>query len=91
MKQVTTRKPHQCYGCGDVFPAKTPMVCQCNIIDGSFCVTYFCLVCKHIWDEIHKVDRYAYESLFEGDLKAEDPDEWERVRVSLFQPQATPK
>ena len=45
---VTTRKPHQCWGCGGVFPAGSKMEDTVGVWRGEFYGFYYCETC-HDW------------------------------------------
>ena len=47
-KIVTTRKPHLCHGCGDLFPAGTQMRYWSGIYEGDFNSGYMCTTCDEI-------------------------------------------
>lgn len=47
-KDLKIRKEQQCFSCLRTFPKDTLMYYQVSIIDGDFCTTYTCNVCKEI-------------------------------------------
>jgi len=76
-KTIITRKSHQCWGCGDVFPEKTSMVYSTNIDGGQFCHAYWCEICEEIMGGL---DDWEREDGFNcGDIKQNYPDEYKEV------------
>ena len=75
---VTTRKSHNCGGCGNVFPAKTKMWTQTNADDGTVWTVYLCFVCDDYWTKNQKEieEFYPYE-LFE------DQEHYEKHKRSI--------
>ena len=47
-KLVTARKPHQCWGCAETFPAGTRMDHTAGVWSGDFYSSYYCETC-HDW------------------------------------------
>jgi hypothetical protein len=82
-KLVKTRKPHRCFGCAKTYPAASLLHYSSGVNEDGMWSTYFCQVCKDIWDAMHKEDPFAYESIFEGDLFSECPEEWLSVQARL--------
>jgi len=80
-KTVKTRKPHRCFGCAKTYPAGSFLRYSSGVGEDGIWSTYFCSVCREIWDQIHTLDRFAYESILEGDLFAESPDEWLSIQA----------
>lgn len=79
-ERVTTRKPHQCWGCQHKTP-KGEIMLRCTAVDmGRISSTYFCAVCEAVMDEWHADDR---EWIDEGGIKSGDPDSWEEVRKEI--------
>lgn len=67
-KIVKIRKPHDCFGCGEIFPKGTEMECQVNKDDGELYRLYICLPCAKHWNEPFKdsfVDALGYGELKE--------------------------
>ena len=80
-KVVKTRKPHRCYGCYQSQPIGSLLRYESGTVDGGMWSRYMCEVCQEIWDAMHKEDPFAYESIFEGDLFSECPDEWLAIQI----------
>ncbi len=58
-KLVTTRKPHQCWGCEKVFPAGTKLSCVTTADGGEFNTVYWCARCQEVLQEHGEdIDRY---------------------------------
>ena len=61
---VTTKKQHNCYGCGRVFKSGTSMTSAACKINGSFGNKYFCESCHHIMVTKGKtIDKFWYGEL----------------------------
>lgn len=78
-KKVVTRKPHECIGCGEIFPKGTRMNLQTSVQDCGICSVYTCLDCERLmpyWDTSLE-DGYPYgfarelmdDLEFEGSIK----------------------
>ena len=74
-KVVKTRKPHRCYGCYQLQPVGSLLRYESGTIDGGMWSSYMCPVCQEIWEDMHKQDPFAYESISEGDL-FEAKEDW---------------
>ena len=70
---VTTRKPHRCFGCSREFPAGTKMEYRIWI-DDRWMHEYFCGTCLEVEKELTKMGDLEY---CRGDLR-EDALEYER-------------
>ncbi len=66
-KFVTTRKPHQCWGCGEAFPAGTRMDYTTGVFCGDFYSSYYCEDC-HDW-LAHADPEYFQDGIGFGDVK----------------------
>ena len=67
-KHVTTRKPHQCWGCTQMFPAGTEMDRVTSAEDREISTVYWCGHCWAILKEHGRdIDRYD-DGLFLGDV-----------------------
>ena len=44
---VTTRKPHQCWGCAETFPPGTRMDLTAGVFQGDFHSAYYCEDCSN--------------------------------------------
>jgi|SRR6478672_113203 len=62
-KTVVTRKPHDCWGCGESFPPGSKLRYIFSIWQDEPCSIYYCDLCDHLTD-IDDCD----EGYFEGDL-----------------------
>lgn len=71
-KDVTTRKPHRCFGCNREFPAGTRMEYR-SWIDDRWAHGYFCRTCLEVEGELRKEGFLEY---CRGDLR-EDALEYE--------------
>ena len=78
-KEVTTRKPHVCWGCGLKYPPGTRMGAVTAVYD-AIETTYWCPVCQEYWDR----HEYGDEVMF-GGLRRGDPEGWEAIRQELEQ------
>ena len=77
VRQVVTRKPHRCWGCGRRFPPGSSLQRVTDVEHGQFSRLYWCDVCREILAKYHHGDGFEM-----GDLKDEDPD-WEAIRERL--------
>ena len=76
-KRVKTKKEHQCWGCGEVYPSGIEMEYVTNV-DGGFYHSYWCDVCCAL---ISKLERWELEDGFLiGDLKQNYIEEWNNVK-----------
>lgn len=61
---VTTKKQHNCYGCGRVFKSGTLMISAVCKINGSLGSKYFCNSCYHTMTIKGKtIDKFWYGEL----------------------------
>lgn len=66
-KEVLTRKPHNCFGCMDVYPAKSKMYKNDGINEGNEIYSlYFCSICNAY---INNVDVFEDGGIHCGELK----------------------
>ncbi len=63
---VTTRKPHQCWGCAETFPAGTRMDYVAGVFDGDFSSTYYCETCS---EYLSAHPEYFEDGIGFGDVK----------------------
>ena len=73
-KEVTIRKPHQCFSCLRKFPIGTKMRYWVGTVDGDFNSVYICTICEQIMsfdDENEYPEGYVTEMLEQG----ESPEE----------------
>ena len=79
-KHVVTRKEHECWGCGILYPKKTEMhVINAVDDDKQFMTTYWCKVCQEYWDK-----NMSYGDEIDcGDLKFNDPEGWEKIILAF--------
>ncbi len=78
-RQVTTRKAHQCHGCGDEIPAGTTALLLKQVEDGEIGRTYWCAVCQ----EYARTFDWPEDGVFLGELRSEDPEGWAAARQRL--------
>lgn len=64
---VTTRKPHQCWGCGEMFPAGSRMEHTAGVWGGDFYSSYYCDTC-HDW-LVENQDYFLDNGIGLGDVK----------------------
>ena len=76
VRRVKTRKPHACWGCARVMPTGTEMDVITSTDEG-ISSDYWCDVCQVVWSDGY----YADDRVGLGDVKANDPGEWERMRL----------
>lgn len=70
-KTVSTRKPHNCFGCGRKFPKGTKMEASCVVECGSIRTDYLCLTCVDITSHMSWGDEFGYSELREEALERE--------------------
>lgn len=76
-KKVKTRKPHRCFGCNEIIPAKTEDVQFTTIAnDGSVYTNYTCTRCEE-WINKNR-DYFECGEFYRGDIKEAmiDSGEW---------------
>lgn len=75
---VTTRKSHQCHGCGRTYPAKRKMVYATYVDGGDIVSCYWCDTC------IKYLDKYAEsgEEFGFGEIYDNDKERWEELEVN---------
>jgi hypothetical protein len=72
---VTTRKPHQCWGCKREFPAGSKLEAITNV-DEVIQTTYWCPVCVEVWNIL---GLGAGDDVACGELRASETDLWEET------------
>ena len=78
-KQVTTRKPHNCWGCAREFPTGTVLLFIKSVDDGLIFSIYWCEVCQEVLRECadsDSDDEYNYGEVTEYDY-------WEEARLEI--------
>lgn len=78
-RQVTTRKPHQCFGCGRTFPTGTLMGLIVQVDDGEFDRMYWCYICSAYWHEYYQHG----DEINEGELRTENPEGYAEFEAAL--------
>ncbi|MDD4181976.1 MAG: hypothetical protein PHE87_10115, partial [Victivallaceae bacterium] len=79
-KKVKTRKAHRCHGCSREIIAGSIAHYQVTVDNGDFLSVYFCNVC------IEYMSRIIFnndDGIAEGELKEDDYDGWEAVRLEM--------
>lgn len=76
-RRVTTRKPHRCFGCDQLYPAGTSMECVTWRDSDGIRSFHWCDVCREVW--VRGGMRYDDE-IVRGDLY---DDEWLKVKAEL--------
>jgi len=85
-QEVVTRKPHRCWGCNRVLPGGTKMQRQVDDEAGTLHATYWCLTCV----EVAGIDESYYgDGCGLGEVRENEPEEWEKVRAKMEAPAAT--
>jgi hypothetical protein len=74
-KIVKTRKEHKCWGCARSFPKNSNLEAVTAEDEGKIYTNYWCEVCRVYWTEHMLYD----DEINLGDLKANDPEEWNRI------------
>lgn len=70
-KNITTRKPHVCFGCGREFPKSTIMSRESIADGGTVWTCYLCQTCQSITSEMRYDDEFGYGDLREEALERE--------------------
>lgn len=78
-KTVITRKDHHCYGCARKFPKNSQLQVITSVDAGEFSRAYWCDTCISYG---HKHIEYG-DLIMYGELKSEDPEGWEEVRLEV--------
>lgn len=78
-KTVKTKKDHKCFGCGRKFEKGSILTSVTSVDGGEISTNYWCDVCNEYWDKFMDSEDLIYF----GDLKANDFEEWESIRVKL--------
>jgi hypothetical protein len=85
-KQVTTRKPHHCWGCAREFPVGSVLQYTESVDAGEFGRSYWCPVCAKILPEI---DPWDYGVNY-GEVRNSDIEAWEETRAKMEDTCSTP-
>lgn len=79
-KKVTTRKPHVCHGCIELYPPKTKMRYTTSVDGGIVVSAYWCQTCDEVIEKT-----YDYFDLQDGiglgEVKDNDFSYWESVHA----------
>lgn len=70
-KTVSTRKCHNCFGCGREFPKGTKMETSCVVEAGRIRTDYLCMTCVDITSHMRWDDEFGYSELREEALERE--------------------
>jgi len=65
-KIVKTRKPHQCYGCGKIFPPGIEMTYNTTVGEDGFFKGYWCDDCN---EKFKKFDEWDWENFEPGTIE----------------------
>lgn len=66
-REVITRKPHNCWGCTEIIPIKTKVMCVTSVDAGEFVTSYWCDICDKF---LRTLDYFDCENGFVyGELK----------------------
>ena len=74
-----TRKSHQCFGCGKVYPPDSTIVSSAYADGGTVFSAYWCETCQ---EYMHQHFRYGDET-GEGEIFANDPEGWNEIKKGL--------
>ena len=78
-KVVKTRKPCTCFGCARQFPAGSKLRKNTLADNGAIRTIAYCPVCDEYWDRYMEID----DMINMGDLKSEEPEQWEALRIEV--------
>lgn len=78
-RNVTTRKTHQCFGCGRFYPAKTSMGVTIFVDRKKIESVYWCPTCRAVMNR----DFEPGDDVGAGDVYAGDPDRWNEVNREI--------
>ena len=78
-REVKTRKPHRCFGCGTLYPHGTDMSVVVESEKGRAESTYWCEVCEEV---MSRTFEYG-DTCSPGDLYAGDPAYWREVKREI--------
>lgn len=71
-KVVTTRKSHQCHGCGCIYLKGSKMRYSTYAVEGTVHASYMCVTCDYIvenhWFQWDLEDGIAFASVIENDI-----------------------
>lgn len=77
--QVTTRKPHRCWGCALVYPAGSRMGADAVSEDGTVSTVYWCETCQE-----YSRQHFLYgDDCGYGELSGNDPEEWQQINDDI--------
>lgn len=81
IKNVITRKEHNCFGCARKMPKGTTMQLATSVDGGVISTERWCSVCQAYWSKhMEYGDEIGY-----GDLRFGDPEGWEQIRETIEQ------
>lgn len=75
VKKVKTRKPHKCWGCGEMIEAGSRVEYVTNVDAGQFMHSYWCNVCQKVVDGLEYWERE--DGFGFTDIKNNYPEQWE--------------
>ena len=78
-KAVKTKKDHKCFGCARKFPKGSKLQRITSADGGEIQSNYWCDVCQEYWSEYMESD----DCIGFGDLKANDFEKWEEIRMKV--------
>lgn len=81
-KQVKTKKPHQCHGCAETYPAGSTMQYNVQVDQGEILASYWCETCEAVLSSWENWQYDSGDGLGFGELKAED-ESWEGVHNEI--------
>ncbi len=79
-KDVITRKPHVCCGCGRTLPTKTAMSVVVTEDCGEIESSYWCKVCERFSAQVDMSDD---DTITLGEFRHNEPDVWETIRAEV--------
>lgn len=79
-KFVKTRKPHECWGCGLLFPAGTTMKYIVTVDQGEFGSSYWCDDCR---EYVQSLDYYETQDGFAFGEIGDRMEEEQAIRESI--------
>lgn len=84
-KNVVTRKPHSCWGCGEKFAKGSKLTRTTSADGGSVQSVYWCAICDEWWASFGYMDDDGIEF---GSLVGDD--EWKKLKKELTKPRPAP-
>lgn len=70
-KNIRTRKPHHCFGCGREFPSGTKMERSAVVDGGHMWTCYLCATCQTVCCDLDWGDEFGYGELRDQALELE--------------------